>query len=244
LRYNGFIRSGGLEVAEGRRAVVLVSGGLDSATTLAIARGQGFAVHALSVDYGQRHRQELVCARRVAQALGALEHRVVTVDLRTVGGSALTSDLAVPRERSYQEIGQGIPITYVPARNTLLLALALGLAEVVNAFDLFIGANAIDYSGYPDCRPEFLTEFEKLANVATRAAVEAQGTYRIHAPLLYLTKAQIIAEGVRRGIDYGLTLSCYDPDEEGRSCGGCDSCRLRLKGFQEAGFSDPAVYQT
>jgi 7-cyano-7-deazaguanine synthase len=186
----------------------------------------------------------LACARHVAQALAAAEHRVVTVDLRAVGGSALTAELAVPKGRPDAEISQGIPITYVPARNTLLLALALGFAEVIGAFDLFIGANAVDYSGYPDCRPEFLTQFEKLANLATKAAVEGQGIYQVHAPLLHLTKAQIIAEGTRRGVDYGLTLSCYDPDEQGRACGRCDSCRLRLKGFQEAGFTDPAVYQT
>jgi 7-cyano-7-deazaguanine synthase len=230
-------------VGDVKRAVVLVSGGLDSATTLAVARGQGFAVHALSVDYGQRHRQELACARRVAQALSAVEHRIVNMDLRAVGGSALTADLAVPKGRSHEEIGQGIPITYVPARNTLLLALALGFAEVVGSFDLFIGANAIDYSGYPDCRPEFLAQFEKLGNLATKAAVEGQGTYRVHAPLLRLTKAQIIIEGKRRGVNFSLTLSCYDPDERGRACGCCDSCRLRLKGFQEAGLTDPAVYQ-
>jgi 7-cyano-7-deazaguanine synthase len=224
-------------------AVVLVSGGLDSATTLAIARAGGFAVYALSVDYGQRHRLELDCARRVAEALGAVRHTILTVDLRAVGGSALTGTLEVPKDRAHEEICQGIPVTYVPARNTVLLGLALGYAEVVGAFDLFIGANAIDYSGYPDCRPEFLAAFERLANLATQAAVEGRGTFRVHAPLLTKTKAEIIREGIRLGVDYGLTLSCYDPDAEGRACGRCDSCRLRRKGFEEAAVSDPTVYQ-
>ena len=229
-------------------AVVLLSGGLDSATTLAIARADGFRVATLSVDYGQRHRRELECARQVSQALGAFRHTVIAVDLRAVGGSALTtaaddSILAVPKDRSHEQIGQGIPITYVPARNTVLLGLALGYAETLSAYDIFIGANAIDYSGYPDCRPEFLTQFERLANLATKTAVEGQGTFRIHAPLLQKTKADIIREGVRLGVDYGLTLSCYDPDHEGRACGRCDSCRLRLKGFEEAGVIDPVKYR-
>jgi len=229
-------------------AVVLLSGGLDSATTLAIARADGFRVATLSVDYGQRHRRELECARQVSQALGAFRHTVIAVDLRAVGGSALTAGLGeagnpVPKDRSHAEIGQGIPITYVPARNTVLLGLALGYAETLSAFDIFIGANAIDYSGYPDCRPEFLSQFERLANLATKAAVEGQGTFRIRAPLLQKTKAEIICEGVRLGVDYGLTLSCYDPDDEGRACGRCDSCRLRLKGFQDAGIKDPVRYQ-
>jgi 7-cyano-7-deazaguanine synthase len=226
-----------------KRAVVLVSGGLDSATTLALARSEGFECFALSVDYGQRHRRELECACQVARALGAIRHTIVTVDLRAVGGSALTDTLDVPKDRSQEDIGQGIPITYVPARNTVLLGLALGYAEVVEAFDLFIGANAIDYSGYPDCRPEFLAQFERLANLATRAAVEGRGIFRLHAPLLHRTKAEIIGEGTRRGVDYSLTLSCYDPDAQGRACGRCDSCRLRLKGFQEAGLADPALYR-
>jgi 7-cyano-7-deazaguanine synthase len=225
------------------RAVVLLSGGLDSATTLAVARSEGREVYALSVDYGQRHHQELECARRVAQALGAARHAVVAVDLRTAGGSALTAAIAVPKDRSEEAIGQGIPVTYVPARNTVLLGLALGYAEVALAFDLFIGVNAIDYSGYPDCRPEFIAQFERLANVATKAAVEGKGTFRIHTPLIQLTKAQIIRLGTRLGVDYALTLSCYDPDAQGRACGRCDSCRLRLKGFQEAGLTDPAAYQ-
>jgi 7-cyano-7-deazaguanine synthase len=225
------------------KAVVLVSGGLDSATTLAFVRSEGFDVFALSVDYGQRHRRELKCARRIARSLGAIRHTIVSVDLRAVGGSALTDTLDVPKDRSHESIGQGIPITYVPARNTILLGLALGYAEVVGAFDLFIGANAIDYSGYPDCRPEFLGQFERLANVATKAAVEGQGTFRVHAPLLQRTKAEIIRLGVGLGVNYALTLSCYDPDEQGRACRRCDSCQLRLRGFQEAGLTDPASYR-
>jgi len=226
-----------------KRAVVLVSGGLDSATTLAVARSAGFEVYALSVDYGQRHRRELECARRVAETLGAVRHTVVAVELRAIGGSALTGALEVPKGRADEEIGRGIPVTYVPARNTVFLGLALGYAEVVQAFDLFIGANAIDYSGYPDCRPEFLTQFERLANLATKAAVEGRGAFRVHAPLVHRTKAEIIREGARLGVDYSLTLSCYDPDAEGRACSHCDSCRLRLKGFQEAGLTDPAAYR-
>ncbi len=226
-----------------RRAVVLLSGGLDSATTLAVARQEGFTAYALSVDYGQRHRRELDCARCLAAALGAAQHTVVAVDLRAVGGSALTDAIDVPKDRPDERISEGIPITYVPARNTVLLSLALGYAEVIEAFDLFIGANAIDYSGYPDCRPEFLAQFERLANLATKAAVEGRGTFHVHAPLLQLTKADIIHTGSRLGVDFALTLSCYDPDAEGRACGRCDSCRLRLKGFHEAGLSDPARYQ-
>jgi 7-cyano-7-deazaguanine synthase len=236
-----------LRISEGslavKRAVVLVSGGLDSATTLAIARSEGFEAYALSVDYGQRHRRELEAAGRIAASLGAARHVTVTVDLRAVGGSALTSDIDLPKDRSDDEIGHGIPITYVPARNTVLLGLALGYAEVVGAFDLFIGANNVDYSGYPDCRPEFLAQFQRLANVATKAAVEGQGTFEVHAPLLYRTKADIIREGLQLGVDYGLTLSCYEPDAEGRACGRCDSCQIRRKGFEEAGVPDPAVYQ-
>ena len=223
-----------------RRAVVLLSGGLDSATTLAVARADGFAVHALSVDYGQRHRRELECAAAQARLQGAVEHRTVRIDLRAVGGSALTDHVPVPKDRTHDAISQGIPVTYVPARNTILLGLCLGCAEVVGAFELFIGANAIDYSGYPDCRPEYLEQFERLANLATKAAVEDQGKYRIHAPLLRLTKAEIIRLGTRLGVDYGQTLSCYDPDDQGRACGRCDSCQLRHKGFAEAGLSDPA----
>jgi 7-cyano-7-deazaguanine synthase len=227
-----------------KRAVVLLSGGLDSATTLAVARRDGLTAYALSVDYGQRHRRELACARRVARSLGAAGHTVVAIDLRAVGGSALTDDLAVPKDRSLEEIGAGIPVTYVPARNSVFLSLALGYAEVVEAFDLFIGANAVDFSGYPDCRPEFLAQFERLANVATKAAVEHRGMFRVHAPLIQRTKAEIIRLGTDLGVDYALTLSCYDPDEQGRACGRCDSCQLRLKGFREAGLTDPAAYRT
>ena len=220
-----------------RPAVVLFSGGLDSATCLAIAREEGFAPHALAVRYGQRHARELEAAERVARALGA-PLKVVSLDLRAVGGSALTGDLEVPKDG----VGGGIPVTYVPARNTVLLGLALGYAETLDAQDLYIGVNAIDYSGYPDCRPAFVEAFEKLANVATAAAVEGRARYRVHAPLLQLTKAQIIQLGMRLGVPYGLTHSCYDPDAEGRACGRCDSCRLRAKGFRDAGVPDPTVY--
>ncbi|HEX4610239.1 MAG TPA: 7-cyano-7-deazaguanine synthase QueC [Urbifossiella sp.] len=225
------------------RAVVLLSGGLDSTTTAAVAKADGFDVYALSVDYGQRHRVELERAAAVAKALGAADHRTVTLDLRAIGGSALTADVAVPKDRSADDMGHGVPVTYVPARNTILLGLALGYAETVGAFDLFIGANVLDYSGYPDCRPEFLAAFEGLANLATKAGTEGTGRFRVHAPLLKLTKAEIIREGVRLGVDYAATLSCYDPDPVGRACGRCDSCQLRRKGFTEAGVSDPTIYQ-
>ncbi|HLW67544.1 MAG TPA: 7-cyano-7-deazaguanine synthase QueC [Gemmataceae bacterium] len=228
---------------EKKRAVVLLSGGLDSATALAIARSQGFEVHALSVDYGQRHRVELERARQIAAAQKVVNHVLVPVDLRSIGGSALTANIEVPKDRSQDDIGHGIPITYVPARNTVLLALALGLAESVEAFDIFIGANIYDYSGYPDCRPEFLEAFERLANLATKASVEGKGRFRIHAPLIRLTKAEIIRHGIGLGVDYSLTLSCYDPDEHGRACGRCDSCQLRKKGFAEAGVTDPTDYR-
>ena len=223
------------------RAVVLLSGGLDSATTLAVARSEGYEVSTLSVDYGQRHRGELACAAIQARLQGAIEHRVIRLDLRTVGGSALTDDIAVPKDRSHEAIRQGVPITYVPARNTVLLALCLGYAEAVGAFDLFIGANAIDYSGYPDCRPEFLLAFERLANLATKAATEGKGIFHVRAPLISLTKADIIRLGTKLGVDYGQTLSCYDPDVAGRSCGRCDSCQLRGKGFADAGMIDPGM---
>ena len=225
------------------KAVVLLSGGLDSTTAFAVAKSRGFDVYALSVDYGQRHRIELQRAAAVAQALGAMEHRTVGLDLRAIGGSALTADVAVPKDRSPDDMVHGIPVTYVPARNTILLGLALGYAETVGAFDLFIGANVLDYSGYPDCRPEFLTAFEALANLATKAGIEGVGQFRIHSPLLKLTKAEIICEGVKLGVDYALTLSCYDPDERGRACGRCDSCVLRKKGFADAGVPDPTPYQ-
>lgn len=224
-------------IGAGRRAVVLLSGGLDSATVLAVARVQGFACHALSVDYGQRHGAELAAAGRLAGALGAAEHRVIRVDLGGIGGSALT-DAAIPVPESPRE---GIPITYVPARNTVLLAVALGWAEVLDARDLFIGVNAVDFSGYPDCRPAFVAAFEALANVATRAAAEGQ-QFRVHAPLVDLSKAEIIRLGAGLGVDYALTVSCYQADEEGRACGRCDACRLRRAGFEVAGIADPTRY--
>ena len=221
-----------------RPAVVLFSGGLDSSTCLAIARADGFAPHALAVRYGQRHEHELRAAAQVAAALGA-PLKIVSLDLRAIGGSALTGDLEVPKDAA---IGTGIPVTYVPARNTILLGLALGYAETIDAQDLYIGVNAIDYSGYPDCRPAFIEAFEKLANVATAAAVEGRAKYTVHAPLLKLSKAEIIRRGVELGVPYALTHSCYDPDGAGRACGRCDSCRLRAAGFREAGVPDPTRY--
>jgi 7-cyano-7-deazaguanine synthase len=226
-----------------RAAVVLLSGGLDSATTAAIARAEGFRVFALSVDYGQRHRFELEAARRVAESLGVAKHVVAKVGLDQIGGSALTDDISVPLDRDESEMSHGIPITYVPARNTVFLALALGYAEVVGAADLYIGVNAVDYSGYPDCRPEFIAEFERLANLATKAGVEHAAKFRIHAPLIEMTKAQIIRRGCELGVDYSLTHSCYAPNSAGIACGRCDACQLRLKGFAEAGLSDPVAYQ-
>ncbi len=225
------------------RAVILLSGGLDSATTLAVARRDGFETYALSVDYGQRHRRELECAATQARLQGAREYRVVRLDLRAIGGSALTADVKVPKDRDPATIPIGIPVTYVPARNTVLLALCLGYAEVVGAFDLFIGANAVDYSGYPDCRPEFLDAFAVLANLATKAGVEGAGTFRVRAPLLQLTKAEIVRLGTSLGVDYGQTLSCYDPTADGAACGHCDSCQLRGKGFAEAGLTDPSGHR-
>lgn len=229
-------------MTETRKAVVLLSGGLDSTTTLAIARREGFACHALSFRYGQRHQCELVAAQRVAGALGVEEHVVAEIDLRVFGGSALTSDVAVPKGREPEAMGSGIPVTYVPARNTIFLSFALAWAEVLGSSDIFIGVNALDYSGYPDCRPEYIAAFEHMARLATRAGVEGTGRVRIHAPLIHLTKAQIIARGLDLGVDYGLTTSCYDPDAGGAACGRCDSCLLRLRGFAEAGLADPARY--
>jgi 7-cyano-7-deazaguanine synthase len=230
-------------MADGTKpAVVLLSGGLDSATALAVARRDGFRCHALSIAYGQRHTVELDAARRVAQALGAAEHRVIAIDLRAVGGSALTGDVAVPKDRPADEMAQGIPVTYVPARNTAFLALALGYAEVLGSFDIFIGVNAIDYSGYPDCRPEFIAAFEGLANLATKAGVEGRGRFRVHAPLVTLAKADIIRLGHSLGVDYSLTHSCYDPAADGAACGRCDSCLLRRAGFETAGIPDPTRY--
>jgi len=220
-----------------KHAVVLLSGGLDSATVLAQARSQGYECHALSVDYGQRHHAELAAAQRVAHALGALEHRVINIDLTAFGGSALTdSNIAVPEQPT-----TGIPLTYVPARNTIMLSLALAWAEVLQAQDIFIGVNAVDYSGYPDCRPEYIEAFERMANLATKAAVEGS-RLTLHAPLQNLSKAEIIAQGMQLGVDYSLTVSCYQADEEGRACGVCDSCRLRRAGFENAGFPDLTRY--
>jgi 7-cyano-7-deazaguanine synthase len=224
-------------------AVVLLSGGLDSATTAAIARSEGYRLHALSVDYGQRHRFELDAAQRVAASLGAVEHRMLKIDLAALGGSALTADIDVPQDRGADEMSSGIPITYVPARNTVMLSLALGYAEVIGAADIFIGVNAVDYSGYPDCRPEFIAAFERLANLATKAGVEGALRFRIHAPLIRLTKAEIIRRGIELGIDYSLTHTCYSPDAAGVPCGRCDACQIRLKGFAEAGQHDPVQYQ-
>jgi 7-cyano-7-deazaguanine synthase len=227
-----------VDVASARRAVVLLSGGLDSATSLAIARDAGFETYCLSLDYGQRHRTELDAARRVAQALGAREHRILRLDRAAFGGSALTDrDVAVPTEG----IAEGIPVTYVPARNTIMLSLALAWAEVLASSDIFVGVNAVDYSGYPDCRPEFVAAFERLANLATKAGVEGR-RMNIHAPLIDLSKAEIIQKGSALGLDYGITLSCYQPDEQGRACGLCDACRLRRDGFLAAGIADPTPY--
>jgi 7-cyano-7-deazaguanine synthase len=228
-------------MAKDKRAVVLLSGGLDSTTVLAIAREQGYACHTLAFRYGQRHAVELRAAERVADALGAVEHRVCEVDLRWIGGSALTSSAAVPKDRDVGALGDDIPITYVPARNALFLCFALAWAEVLGARDLFAGMNALDYSGYPDCRPEFLNAFEQMARLGTRAG--AQGAeIRVHAPLIRMTKAEIVREGVRLGIDYAITHSCYDPAADGAACGRCDSCLLRKKGFAEAGVADPTRY--
>ena len=220
-------------------AVCLLSGGLDSATVLAYARREHFDCYALSFDYGQRHRLELDAAARVAASLSAQEHRIVTVDLRAFGGSALTADIAVPKNG----VQPGIPITYVPARNTIFLSFALAWAEVLKSSDIFIGVNAIDYSGYPDCRPEFIEAFEKMANLATKAGVEGRTHLRIHAPLLRLSKSGIVKLGAELGVDFSLTHSCYDPDAQGRACGWCDSCRLRLQGFRDAGLQDPLAYR-
>jgi 7-cyano-7-deazaguanine synthase len=234
---------------KGKPAVVLLSGGVDSATTLAIARKEGFACHALTFDYGQRHRLELEAARRVAEALGAVEHRIVRLDLSArggFGGSALTDSIEVPKDRQdasdVRNVEGEIPVTYVPARNTIFLSIALGYAEVIGAFDIFFGANAVDYSGYPDCRGEFVEAFERLANLATAAGLQGRGQFTIHAPLIAMTKEQIISKGLELGVDYALTHSCYDPRCDGAACGRCDSCRIRLAGFSAAGVKDPARY--
>jgi len=226
------------------RAVVLLSGGLDSAVSLAIARERGFRCLAVSFRYGQRHAAELRAAERVARALGADRHVVTSVDLRSIGGSALTADIPVPKDRAMADVGTGIPVTYVPGRNTVFLSLGLAWAEVYGAGDIFVGMNVLDYSGYPDCRPAYLRAFEAMANLATKAAVEDGRRICIQAPLIELTKREIIARGLSLGVDFGLTLSCYDPDEDGCACGHCDACRLRLRGFAENSVADPATYRT
>lgn len=226
-----------------RNAVVLLSGGLDSATTAAIALSEGFAVHALSFRYGQRHAAELEASRRVARQLGIQKHLVLDVDLRAFGGSALTGQLDLPKDTPIEEIGRRIPPTYVPARNTIFLAFALGWAEVLDASDIFMGANAMDYSGYPDCRPEYIRAFQNMADLATRAGVEGGRRITIHTPLIALSKREIIERGLALRIDYSVTLTCYDPSQDGAACGRCEACLLRLKGFHEAGLEDPAVYQ-
>lgn len=226
-------------MSSGKRAVVLLSGGLDSTTVLAVARAEGYRCHALSFDYGQRHEIELRAAQRVAAALGAEQHVVARIDLRQFGGSALTADVEVPKGARVEDIGTGIPVTYVPARNTIFLSFALAWAETLEASDLWIGVNALDYSGYPDCRPEYIAAFETMANLATRAGVEGRTRIAIHTPLMHMTKADIVRRGLELGVDYGLTHSCYDPGPDGRPCGACDSCLLRAKGFAEAGALDP-----
>lgn len=224
------------------KAVILSSGGLDSTTVMAIAKIEGFELYTISFDYGQRHRHELEAAKRVAKYFHVHQHLVVPVDLRAIGGSALTADIEVPRDRPIKEMSHGIPVTYVPARNTVFLSLAMGWAEVLGSCDIFIGVNQVDYSGYPDCRPAFISAFEKLASVATRSGVEGHAL-RIHAPLIEMSKAKIIRHGIELGVDYGLTFSCYNPSADGIACGRCDSCRLRLKGFRDAGVKDPVPYQ-
>ena len=225
-----------------KKAVVLSSGGLDSTTVMALARSEGYALYSLSFRYGQRHALELEAAQRVAQALGAKEHLVITIDLGKIGGSALTENKDIPKGREASALPEEIPVTYVPARNTIFLSLALAWAEVLGAADIFIGVNALDYSGYPDCRPEYIQAFERLANLATKAGVEGKIKFRIQAPLIRLTKAEIIRKGLALGVDYSLTHSCYDPAPDGRACGQCDSCLLRKKGFREAGIPDPTRY--
>ncbi len=230
-------------MTEPTKAVLLLSGGLDSTTTLAVAKAEGHEIHALSFRYGQRHKHELEAAARVAAAFGVARHVTLDIDLRAFGGSALTTDLPVPKDRTSDEMGHGIPITYVPARNTIFLSFALAWADVLEARNIFIGVNALDYSGYPDCRPEYIEAFERMANLATRGGVEGTAPVRINAPLINLSKADIIRLGVSLGVDYSLTTSCYDPDASGAACGHCDACALRLKGFAEAGLKDPIRYQ-
>ena len=227
-----------------RRAVVLLSGGLDSTTTLAIAKSEGYDVYALTFRYGQRHEVEIKAARLVATAYGVAQHVVAEIDLRAFGGSALTDDIEVPKNRAIDEISQGIPITYVPARNTIFLSFALAWAEVLGTSDIFIGVNALDYSGYSDCRPEYIEAFQRMADLATKAGVEGRQKLKIHTPLISMTKAQIVRKGIDLGVDYSLTVTCYDPSSEGEACGECDACLLRLKGFAENNMSDPVKYRT
>ena len=226
-----------------KKAVVLLSGGIDSTTTLAIAQKMGFTTYALSFRYGQRHEVELEAALRIAQHFNIAEHLILDIDLRLIGGSALTGNIDVPKSRSVEQMGKDIPVTYVPARNTIFLSYALAWAEVIGSFDIFIGVNALDYSGYPDCRPEYITAYEKMANLATKAGVEGNQKLKIHTPLIEMSKADIIRQGIELGVDYSRTHSCYDPSAEGLACGECDSCLLRLKGFQEAGIADSIKYK-
>lgn len=231
-------------LANNRRCVLLLSGGLDSTTLLALASHEGWSVHALTVRYGQRHMAEIEAARRIASKYNVAQHIVTDIDLRAFGGSALTSDVSVPKARSLDAIGEGIPVTYVPARNTIFLSFALAWAEVIGASDIFIAVNALDYSGYPDCRPEYIRAFESMANLATKAGVEGTSQFRIHTPLISMTKADIVRTGAALGVDFAATLSCYDPDDDGRACGECDACLLRQKGFAEAGIADKTNYVT
>lgn len=226
-----------------KKAIILLSGGLDSATLVAIAKNEGYTPYCLSFSYGQRHGIELEAADRVANSMAVAEHKVANLDLRLFGGSALTDDIDVPKDRTTDEMDSAIPVTYVPARNTIFLSFALAYAEVIGAKDIFIGVNALDYSGYPDCRPEYIEAYEKLANLATKAGVEDDDRIKVQAPLLHMSKAEIISTGTSHGVDYSITISCYDPDEKGLACGHCDSCQLRAKGFKEAGISDPTRYQ-
>jgi 7-cyano-7-deazaguanine synthase len=227
-----------------KRCVVLLSGGLDSTTTLAIAKVEGYTPYALTFRYGQRHEVEIEAARRIANRLGVAEHTVASIDLRAFGGSALTDDIEIPMDRRHDEMSEGIPVTYVPARNTIFLSFALAWAEVLGAADIFIGVNALDYSGYPDCRPEYIAAYERMANLATRVGVEGTTRLKIHTPLIALTKAEIIQRGIKLGVDYAETVTCYDPAEDGAACGHCDACLLRLKGFTEAEIADPTRYRT
>jgi len=229
-------------MTETKKAVLLMSGGLDSTTVLAIAKAQGYEVYALSFDYGQRHSVELDCVKKIIAKSTVKEHKIVKIDLRAFGGSALTADIDVPKNDQLDEGSTQIPVTYVPARNTIFLSFALGYAEVVGAYDIFLGVNAIDYSNYPDCRPEFIEQFEKLANLATAVGVQGKGMIKIHAPLIQMSKADIIKTGLELGVDYSLTNSCYDPSPKGESCGRCDACHLRLAGFQQNGIKDPVPY--